>query len=413
MRGRGRAHREWCSVGERGNGERLWVSARAWCLSEKTRVFRLWGLWRKKKTLNVLDRDVRSRSCGSTNASTSSRRHSLKMRTSRLCLACLCLAGVAVPTDVPREQPAPPAPAPLFLPAWHFFQGATALEATGQLRDASRAIAAARRLEPVPCPLAAPRWRRCAVPYCAVRHVQWWPAPELTARGLGKPGKPRVQARRGEDMEKYAARGRAGAAAHAHAQGWPQTPPQLAPAGPVPTATRWSDAGERGQMGGMAEHATVGWMRGDDPYSVAQSLAEQLSLKEEWEQPLYQLVVNHELALNLSLPPVSQRASICTHTHTHTHTHSHTRTHTHTYHATACAVCIILLCLHSVHACMHVCMHTCIHAYMHTCIHACMYVCMYACMHTCIHAYIHTYMHTYIDTYIILPTLSASLLSIQ
>jgi len=26
----GGAHREWCSVGERGDGERLWVSA--WCL---------------------------------------------------------------------------------------------------------------------------------------------------------------------------------------------------------------------------------------------------------------------------------------------------------------------------------------------------------------------------------------------
>ena len=28
----GGAHREWCSVGERGEGERLWVSA--WCLGE-------------------------------------------------------------------------------------------------------------------------------------------------------------------------------------------------------------------------------------------------------------------------------------------------------------------------------------------------------------------------------------------
>jgi len=28
----GGAHREWCSVGERGDGERLWVSA--WCLKE-------------------------------------------------------------------------------------------------------------------------------------------------------------------------------------------------------------------------------------------------------------------------------------------------------------------------------------------------------------------------------------------
>ena len=28
----GGAHREWCSVGERGEGERLWVSA--WCLRE-------------------------------------------------------------------------------------------------------------------------------------------------------------------------------------------------------------------------------------------------------------------------------------------------------------------------------------------------------------------------------------------
>ena len=28
----GGAHREWCSVGERGEGKRLWVSA--WCLKE-------------------------------------------------------------------------------------------------------------------------------------------------------------------------------------------------------------------------------------------------------------------------------------------------------------------------------------------------------------------------------------------
>ena len=28
----GGAHREWCSVGERGDGERLWLSA--WCLRE-------------------------------------------------------------------------------------------------------------------------------------------------------------------------------------------------------------------------------------------------------------------------------------------------------------------------------------------------------------------------------------------
>jgi len=31
----GGAHREWCGVGERGDGERLWVSA--WCLSGETR----------------------------------------------------------------------------------------------------------------------------------------------------------------------------------------------------------------------------------------------------------------------------------------------------------------------------------------------------------------------------------------
>ena len=29
----GGAHREWCSVGERGDGERLWLSA--WCLREE------------------------------------------------------------------------------------------------------------------------------------------------------------------------------------------------------------------------------------------------------------------------------------------------------------------------------------------------------------------------------------------
>lgn len=60
------------------------------------------------------------------------------------------------------------------------------------------------------------------------------------------------------------------------------------------------------KMGTMAEHATVGWMRGDDAYLVARSLAEQLSLAAGLEYPLYQLVVNHEVSLNISLPPVSQ-----------------------------------------------------------------------------------------------------------
>lgn len=36
----------------------------------------------------------------------------------------------------------------IFLPAWHFFQSATALEAIGELQEARRAISAALRLEP-------------------------------------------------------------------------------------------------------------------------------------------------------------------------------------------------------------------------------------------------------------------------
>ena len=138
--------------------------------------------------------------------------------------------------DVAHEQPGPQLA--LFLPAWHFFQGATALEATGQLGEALRAIAAARRLEPENREykgVAARIWRR----------------------------------RQHED---------------AQAQ-------QL-------TLTL--------KMGPMAEHATVGWMRGDDAYLVARSLAEQLSLPAGLEYPLYQLVINHEIALNISLPPVSQ-----------------------------------------------------------------------------------------------------------
>jgi hypothetical protein len=163
----------------------------------------------------------------------------MRMRASgpwRWCLACLCLVGLAAPADVAHKQPADQLAH--FLPAWHFFQGATALEATGQLRDALRAIAAARRLEP-----GNREYNRVA--------ARIW------------------RSRQHED---------------AHAQQLMLTL----------------------KMGPMAEHATVGWMRGDDAYLVARSLAEQLSLAAGLEYPLYQLVINHEIALNISLPPVSQ-----------------------------------------------------------------------------------------------------------
>jgi hypothetical protein len=60
----------------------------------------------------------------------------------------LTLASAPQPLAVTRAEIAEQDTPSPFLPAWHFFQSSTALEAVGQLEQASRAIAAALRIEP-------------------------------------------------------------------------------------------------------------------------------------------------------------------------------------------------------------------------------------------------------------------------
>lgn len=55
------------------------------------------------------------------------------------------------------------------------------------------------------------------------------------------------------------------------------------------------------KMGTMQDMVTVAWTLGDDPFAVAQSLAHQLALTES-ERTLYNLVVSHQVQMNLSLP---------------------------------------------------------------------------------------------------------------
>lgn len=63
----------------------------------------------------------------------------------RLAVLSVLLSLSVVPPVSPTTRAQEEAP---FLPAWHFFQSATTLEAIGQLGQARRAIATSLRLEP-------------------------------------------------------------------------------------------------------------------------------------------------------------------------------------------------------------------------------------------------------------------------